>query len=51
MTRRTTKATKAKAEAETEAPDTTEELADLDARPEANEGNESAMSGRENPDA
>ena len=36
---------------ETEAKATDEELADLDARPEANEGNESAMAGRVNPDA
>jgi hypothetical protein len=30
---------------------TDQELAELDDQPEANEGNESAMAGRENPDA
>jgi hypothetical protein len=49
MTRKQTKPPTHRAGQDPEA--TGEELADLDTKPETNEGNESAMAGRVNPDA
>jgi len=51
MTRRTTKAEEPAHRADPE-PDTLDaEAAEAEAKPEQNEGNESAMAGRVNPDA